>query len=158
MTQLAIERGSRLTRVSLRTSSRRIDHTSERLAASPHGAGPGGDARSGDRIDRAGHAFRPQTVHQPVFHGPTPVEPASLLDGPGLQRLDLWRMRSSRWLAAAFFRSRRLCAAGVFGLFFLSALAVLLTFRGLTSLACSTFAAGLAYQLTARLLAQLGTR
>jgi arylsulfatase A-like enzyme len=54
--------------------------------------------------------------------------------------------------AAALCRSRRLCAAGVFGLFFVSAIAVLLTFRGLTPLACCTFAAGFAYQLTAQLL------
>ena len=58
--------------------------------------------------------------------------------------------------AATLCRSRRLCAVGVFGLFFVSALAVLLTFRGLTALACSVFAAGLAYQLTARLLARPG--
>jgi arylsulfatase A-like enzyme len=55
---------------------------------------------------------------------------------------------------AAVFRSRKASALGVFGLFFVSALAVLLTFRGLTALACSVFSAGLAYRLTALLLAR----
>jgi arylsulfatase A-like enzyme len=56
--------------------------------------------------------------------------------------------------AATLWRSRRVSALGVFGLFFVSALAVLLTFRGLTALACSVFSAGLAYRLTTQLLAK----
>ena len=58
--------------------------------------------------------------------------------------------------AAALFRLRRTLAVGVFGLFFLSSFAVLLTFRGLTALACSTFAAGLGYRLTKRVLTRPG--
>ena len=58
--------------------------------------------------------------------------------------------------AAALWRSRKMSALGVFGLFFVSALAVLLTFRGLTALACSVFSAGLAYRLTTLLLARAG--
>jgi arylsulfatase A-like enzyme len=57
-------------------------------------------------------------------------------------------------VAAAFWGSRKVSALGVFSLFFLSALAVLLTFRGLTALACSVFSAGLAYRLTTWLLAR----
>jgi arylsulfatase A-like enzyme len=56
--------------------------------------------------------------------------------------------------SALLFRSRKASAVGIFGLFFISALAVLLTFRGLTTLACSVFSAGLAYRLTAWLMAQ----
>jgi arylsulfatase A-like enzyme len=55
--------------------------------------------------------------------------------------------------AVLFFRSRKATSIGVFGLFFVSALAVLLTFRGLTALACSIFSTGLAYRLTTRLMA-----
>jgi arylsulfatase A-like enzyme len=58
--------------------------------------------------------------------------------------------------AAALGRSRRVHVVGVFGLFFLSAFAVLLTFRGLTSLACTIFATGVAFRLTVRLLARAG--
>jgi arylsulfatase A-like enzyme len=55
---------------------------------------------------------------------------------------------------AAVFRSRRAAALGVFGLFFLSAFAVLLTFRGLTALATSVFSAGAAFRLTKSLFAR----
>ncbi len=56
--------------------------------------------------------------------------------------------------AAALRRARKLCAVGLFVLYFVSAFAVMLTFRGLSSLACTTFAVGFAYQLTARQLAR----
>jgi arylsulfatase A-like enzyme len=54
--------------------------------------------------------------------------------------------------AVALWRSHKVCAAGAFGLFFVAALAVMLTFRGLTLFASSVFALGLSYQLTTRLL------
>jgi arylsulfatase A-like enzyme len=56
--------------------------------------------------------------------------------------------------AAAMARARWIIVVGVFGVCFLCAFAFLSTFRGLTSLACSTLAAGIALQVTYRILAR----
>jgi arylsulfatase A-like enzyme len=52
---------------------------------------------------------------------------------------------------AVLTRARWIVVVGVFGLCFLWAYACLLTFRGLTSLACATLAAGVARQVTIRI-------
>ena len=56
--------------------------------------------------------------------------------------------------AVALWRSHKVSAAGAFGLFFVSALAVMFTFRGLTLFASSVFALGLSYRLTKGILAE----
>jgi len=54
---------------------------------------------------------------------------------------------------AAFTRSRRIIMVGLYGLCFLGAFAFLLTFRGLSAVACSTLSAGVALEFTRQIRA-----
>jgi arylsulfatase A-like enzyme len=156
MTQLAIKRGSRVTRPSLRT--RRAQPVPGASATPLHPLTTLGLAvvlaLATALIELAMHFVRRHFIN-PSSMGPLQLNPQAYWMVP-VSNLLIFGGGGLIVATAALFRLRRLCNLGIFGLFFLSAFAVLLTFRGLTSLACSTFAAGLAYRLTARLLAQPG--
>ena len=155
MTQLAIERGSRLARVSLRTSRAQSITTANGLLHPLTALSLAVMlALATALIELFMHFVRRHFIN-PTSMGPLQLNPQAYWMVP-VSNLLLFGGAGLPLLAAAFFRSRRLCTVGVFVLFFLSALAVLLTLRGLTFLACSTFAAGLAYQLQTRLLARSG--
>ncbi len=155
MPQLALERGSRLTRRSLRSSR-----------AEPKSAGGGSLhpltalglavmlALATALIELVMHFVRRQFIN-PTSMGPLQLNPQAYWMVP-VSNLMIFGAAGLPLFAAAVVRSRRLCAFGVFVLIFLSALAVLLTLRGLSFLACSTFAAGLAIQLKNRLLDRVG--
>jgi arylsulfatase A-like enzyme len=157
MPQLALERSSRLTRLSLRARTSRAEPTTPANGLLQPLTALGLAvmlALATALIELLMHFVRRQFIN-PTSMGPLQLNPQAYWMVP-VSNLLLFGAASLPLVAAALLRSRRLCALGLFGLFFLSVLAVLLTLRGLTFLACFTFAAGLALQLKTRLLARSG--
>ncbi len=156
MTELALERGSRITRLSPRAgravpNAPSISHTLRPLTALGLALGL---ALATAIIELAVHFVRRRFIN-PSSMGPLQLNLQAYWMVP-VSNLLLFGVAGLLVAAAALFRMRRTLAVGVFGLFFLSSFAVLLTFRGLTTLACWTFAAGLGYRLAARVLTRPG--